>query len=1230
MNFVTEHHIEQITLDILRNDLGYDTLFGPDIVESDTPQRTHAEVTLSQRLRDAIDRINPHIPAEAREEAYKKVLRAASVDALASNEAFHVMLTDGIDVKFRTATGTRSDKVWLVDYANLNNNEFLAVNQFTVVENHVNKRADVVVFINGLPVVVIELKNATDESADTYAAFQQLQTYKSTIPSLFRYNCFMIASDGWFAKAGTISSDFSRFMEWKSADGEHIIDTEIEQELEPLLKGMLSKQNLLDILRYFIVFEKGKDYTTKKIAAYHQYYAVNKAVQATIRATGFHSPPPEGWWQTGVVNDAKKETTPPVGHPSKGGELRNSKNYFKLPYNPKLKQRARELRQAGNLSEVLFWNQVKNKQFKGYDFDRQKIIGNYIVDFYCTNYNVVIEIDCNSHIDKQHDDDKRDQFLQSLGLTVIRVSVGDVMNNMSSVMDMLYEHPALQGPPRPAGTPPGEGNLGQHIGSSFTEGNLGQRVGDKRAGVIWHTQGSGKSLSMVFYTGKMVVEPAMNNPTIVVLTDRNDLDDQLYGTFCDCQQLLRQEPKQATDRKALRDLLAVASGGIVFTTIQKFLPEEKGDTFPMLTDRRNVVVIADEAHRSQYDFIDGFARHMRDALPNASFIGFTGTPIEKQDASTQAVFGDYIDVYDIEQAVKDGATVRIFYESRLAKINLNQADKAVMDQQVEEITEDDELTDKQKRFAKWASKEAVVGSESRLRQVAKDMVAHFEERTRASKGKAMFVAMSRRIAVALHDEIVKLRPNWYSKDDDKGVIKVIMTGSSSDGPEWAEHIRNKTKRTDIGNRLKDPNDELQIVIVRDMWLTGFDAPVLHTLYIDKPMSGHNLMQAIARINRVFGDKQGGLVVDYIGIAQDLKKALAIYTESKGRGKLTHDIDEAAAKMMELYEVVVDMFSDFDYKAYFNKTPREKMQFILDAANYILGLTEQDEHGNMLKNGKQRYKDNVTRLSQAFALSVTHPDAKLIRDDLAFFQAIKARIAKFDESRRKRSNEEIETALRQIVNDAIISDEVVDIFDAAGIKKPDISILDDRFLADVKNLPQKNLALELLKRLLADEVKSKGRSNISQSKKFSEMLAEAVKRYQSGLLEAAQVIDELIKMAQEMREAADRGEKMNLREDELAFYDALAENPTAETILGDATLKAIAHELVESVRRNTSIDWQLKESVQAKMRTLIKRILRKYKYPPDDPTTGEYTVSVQRVLSQAEMLAGDWGEGEHAL
>ncbi len=719
---------------------------------------------------------------------------------------------------------------------------------------------------------------------------------------------------------------------------------------------------------------------------------------------------------------------------------------------------------------------------------------------------------------------------------------------------------------------------------------------------------------MVFYTGKLVLSEAMHNPTIVVLTDRNDLDQQLFETFSNCSGLIRQTPVQAGSREELKSLLAVASGGVVFTTIQKFAPDEPGAQYPLLSERRNIVVVADEAHRSQYDFIDGFARHMRDALPNASFIGFTGTPIEREDRNTQAVFGDYIDIYDIQQAVEDGATVRIYYESRLAKIRLSPEEQEVVDQRVEEVTEDDELTDRQQRFARWASKEAIVGSGQRMSQVAADFVQHFEARLSATEGKGMFVAMSRRICVALHDEIIKLRPEWYSADDDKGAIKVIMTGSASDPLEWQEHIRSKSRRKAIGDRLKDPKDPLKIVIVRDMWLTGFDAPALHTLYVDKPMNGHNLMQAIARVNRVFGDKTGGLVVDYIGIAQDLKKALATYTESKGRGKLTFDQAEAVAKMQELYEVVVGMFNGFDYRGYFGTEPRHKLSFILDASNFILGL----------EDGKNRFKQHVQRLSQAFGLSTPHPDALAIRDDLAFFQAIRARIVKLEGAEpKKRTNEEIETALRQIIDDAIVSEEVVNVFDAAGIKKPDISILSDSFLAEVENMPRKNLALELLKRLLAEEIKAKSSSNTTASRKFSEMLTQAVKRYQSGLIEAAVVIQELMELARKMREEEARGVALGLRHDELAFYDALAENDAAQKIMEDETLKAIARELVDSVRRNTSIDWQLKESVQAKLRVLVKRILRKYKYPPDDPVTGEYTVSVNRVLDQAEVMADGW-------
>lgn len=1054
-----ESEIEQIALDVLRDENGYTVLYGPDLAEGHTKEREYSEVVLQERLRRAIDRLNPAIPAAAREEAFKRALRTESFNLLENNEAFHRLLTEGIDIKFGIGQGkTKTDKVWLLDFDTPENNEFLAVNQFTVIENNTNKRPDIVLFINGLPLVVIELKNAADENADVQAAYHQLQTYKQLIPSLFTPNAFMMISDGWFAKAGTLSSEYPRFMEWKTADGLTLIDTNQESELEPLIKGLLNKTTLLDVIRHFIVFENSKAAAIKKMAAYHQYYAVNRAIASTLRASA---------------------ETPLL------------------------------IRQA----------------------------------------------------------------------------------------------PEAYGLPTVANQP----------------------QGDQRAGVVWHTQGSGKSLSMVFYAGKLILAEAMNNPTLVVLTDRNDLDQQLFETFTNCQQLLRQTPTQAANREHLQKLLTVASGGVVFTTIQKFLPADNGGQYPRLSDRRNIVVIADEAHRSQYDFIDGFARHMRDALPNATFIGFTGTPIEKEDANTKAVFGNYVDIYDIQQAVEDGATVGIYYESRLAKIQLSEENQKILDEQVEEITEDDELTDRQKRFAKWTSKEAVVGSQSRLKQVAADLITHFEQRLSAAEGKGMIVCMSRRICVALHHEIIQLRPNWYDPADDKGAIKIIMTGSASDPLEWQEHIRNKPRRKAIGDRLKDPTDPLKLVIVRDMLLTGFDAPCLHTMYIDKPMNGHNLMQAIARVNRVFGDKEGGLIVDYIGIAQDLKKALAVYTASEGKGSLTLDQEEAVAKMMELYEIVVDMFAGFDYRQYFTLEPKHKLNFILSAANYIADLTEEID-GQPVRNGKERFKQNVIRLQKAFALSVPHPKTIEIRDDLAFFQAIKARFAKFDEQAKVRTNEEIETAIRQIINDAIISEEVVDVFDAAGIKRPDISILSDEFLAEIQGLSHKNLAFELLKRLLNDEIKNRSKTNLVQSRKFSEMLADTVKRYQNGLIDSARIIEELINLAQDIRAADRRGEQMNLRVDELAFYDALADNPTAEAVLGDQVLKQIAHELVDSVRRNTSIDWQLKQSVQAKLRVLVKRILRKYKYPPDDPTTGEYTVSVNKVLDQAELLADFWTAG----
>lgn len=1052
-----ESEIEQFALELLRDENGYSIQFGPDLVECTAPERTYSDVILQHRLRNAIDRLNPNIPEDARKDAYKKVVRTFSLTLIENNEAFHRMLTDGVDVKFGIGEGkSRTDKVWLIDYSNPDNNEFLAVNQFVVVENNVNKRPDLVLFINGLPLVVMELKNAADEKAGLQAAYNQIQTYKKDIPTLFTFNALCIITDGWFAKAGTISSDYSRFMDWKSIDGTKIIDSRVESEMEPMIKGLFNKKTLLDLIRHFIVFEKTRESTIKKVAAYHQYFAVNKAIASTIRAT--------------------------------------SKD---------------------------------NRHF-------------------------------------------------------------------------VSEHPAVYDLPEV-----------EH-----------QLAGDKRAGVIWHTQGSGKSLSMVFYAGKLILSEEMANPTLVVLTDRNDLDQQLFETFCSCQQLLRQSPVQAGSREDLRKLLAVPSGGIVFTTIQKFFPDEKMGNYPMLSGRRNIVVIADEAHRSQYDFIDGFARHIRDALPNATFIGFTGTPIEKEDRNTQAVFGNYIDVYDIQQAVEDGATVRIFYESRLAKIELSEDDQKILDQRVEEITEDDELTEKQKRFARWTGKEAVVGSEGRIKQVAADLVHHFEQRISAVDGKGMVVCMSRRICVELFNEIIKLRPHWYDPSDEKGVIKIVMTGSSSDPLGWQEHIRNKEKRKAIGNRLKNPADPLKLIIVRDMFLTGFDAPCLHTMYIDKPMNGHTLMQAIARVNRVFGDKEGGLIVDYIGIAQDLKNALQIYAASHGKGQITFDQEEAVAKMLEFYEIVENMFARFEYRKYFKLEPKAKLNFILDAANYIAELSEIKE-GKTVVNGKDRFIYNTIRLQKAFGLAVPHPKALEIRDDLAFFQAIKARFSKFDEQNKTRTNEEIETAIRQIINDAIISNEVIDVFDAAGIKKPDISILSDEFLAEIQNMNRRNLAMELLKRLLNDEIKTRSAFNLIQGRKFSEMLAEAVKRYQAGLIDSAKIIDELIKLAKDIRAADERGEKLGLRVDELAFYDALADNPTAETILGDQVLKQIAHDLVENVRKNTSIDWQQKQSVQAKLRVMVKRILRRYKYPPDDPATGEYTISVNKVLDQAEMLADYW-------
>lgn len=1039
MAVISEDNIEQIIIQEFI-DLGYQYINGTDISpEGSMPEREYNEVVLKNRLQEAIAKLNPSIPYEAQEEALRKVLRSDSPDLFQNNYQFHKYLTEGVDVEYRKTDRIAGDKVWLIDYESPSNNEFLVINQFTVIEGNTNKRPDVILFVNGLPLVVIELKNAADENADVNAAFNQLQTYKQTIPSLFQYNALLIASDGWDALYGSLTSPKQFFVPWKSIDGQLVADENIPQ-MEVMAKGMLNKTVLPDLIRHFTIFHQNKEKITKIVPRYHQYFAVNKAVEATRKAT------------------------------------------------------------AEN--------------------------------------------------------------------------------------------------------------------------------GDQRAGVIWHTQGSGKSLSMAFYAGKLVL--ALNNPTLVILTDRNDLDDQLFDTFSLSQDILRQTPVQAENRDHLKNLLSVTSGGIVFTTIQKFLPEieEKIDLgngkfknikgqFEELSDRRNIVVIADEAHRSQYDFMDGFAKHMRDALPNASFIGFTGTPIENTDKNTQAVFGDYIDVYDIQQAVEDGATVRIFYENRLAKINLKEEEKPRVDAEFEELTESEELTDQQKLKAKWARLEAIVGNQHRLSLIAADIVKHFEERNAILDGKAMIVCMSRRICVDLYAEIIKIRPDWHSDDDAEGTIKVVMTGSSSDPLNFQPHVRNKPKRKALGERLKDPKDSLKLAIVRDMWLTGFDAPSMHTLYIDKPMKGHNLMQAIARVNRVYKDKEGGLVVDYIGIATDLKKALSVYTESGGKGKPAFDQEEAASVMMSKYEIVAQMFEEqptdksqpkgFDYKSFFGLTPKEKLYFPIQAANYILGL----------EDGKARYTNSVTALSKSFAISVPHPYTSDIRDEVGLFQAIKARIVKVTQSSKTKSDEEIETAIKQILSDAVVADEVVDIFDAAGIKKPDISILSDEFLAEVKGMQHKNLALELLKKLLNDEIKTRQKTNIVQSKKFSEMIENAVRNYQNNLITSAQVIEELINLAKEIKEADRKGEDLGLDFREFAFYSALEVNDSAVSVLGDDVLRHIARELVDTVRKNTSIDWTVRENVQAKMRIAVKKILRKHGYPPDLELKATETV-----IEQAKLLANE--------
>ncbi|WP_418502499.1 type I restriction endonuclease subunit R [Flagellimonas sp.] len=1069
MSRITENTIEDFAIKLLEH-LGYEYIYAPSIAyDGENPERgSYEEVLLTHRMAEAVRRINPTVPPAAQEEALKEIQRIHSPELLTNNESFHRLLTEGIKVSYQKDGQQRGDLVWLIDFNTPENNDFIVTNQFTVIENGTNKRPDVILFVNGIPLVVIELKNATDENATIKSAFRQIETYKAVIPSLFTYNAFTIISDGLEARAGTISSGMSRFMAWKSADGKEEASHLVSQ-METLINGMLNKETLLDLIRHFIVFEKSKKEdsktgvtsisTVKKLAAYHQYYAVNRAVESAMRATGY---------------TVEKETP------------------------------------------------------------------------------------------------------------------------TSKVMESpeTYGAASVKSQPR----------------------------GDRKGGVVWHTQGSGKSLSMVFFTGKIVL--ALDNPTVLVITDRNDLDDQLFDTFASSTQLLRQEPKQIENRSDLKEKLKVASGGVIFTTIQKFSPEE-GNVYETLSERENIVVIADEAHRTQYGFkakivdekdengnvigkktVYGFAKYMRDALPNATYIGFTGTPIESTDVNTPAVFGNYIDVYDIAQAVEDGATVRIYYESRLAKVNLTEEGKKLLEAFDDEL-DGEELTETQKAKAKWTQLEALIGSEKRIATVANDIIQHFGQRQEVFEGKGMIVAMSRRIAADLYAEIIKLKPEWHSDDLDKGVIKVVMTSSSSDGPKIAKHHTTKQQRRTLADRMKDPDDELKLVIVRDMWLTGFDAPNMHTLYIDKPMKDHNLMQAIARVNRVYKDKPAGLVVDYLGIASDLKKALSFYSDAGGKGDPTLAQEKAVQLLLEKLEVVSQMYSGFPYEDYFHAKTGQKLSMILAAEEHILGL----------EDGKKRYINEVTALSRAFAIAVPHEQAMDVKDEVSFFQAVKARLAKFDSTGSGRTDEEIETTIRQVIDQALVSEQVIDVFDAAGIKKPDISILSEDFLMELKGMKHKNVALEVLKKLLNDEIKARTKKNLVKSRSLKEMLEDSIKKYHNKILTAAEVMEELIKLSKEIVNMDSEAKKLGLTDFEYAFYTAVANNDSAKQLMQQDKLRELAVILTERVKQNASIDWTIKESVRAKLKVIIKRTLRQYGYPPD-----MQKLATETVLKQAEMIA----------
>jgi type I restriction enzyme R subunit len=1069
--FTTEDQIEAYNLELL-DALGYGYTHGATLAPEDSPSPTglrgdsrardsggsylatekrqnFGEVLLKDRLEGAIARINPHIPPEVRTQAQRELQNIASPDLISNNETFHRYLTEGITVEYTRNGETKGEQLWLIDWDTPDNNEFLAVNQFTVIEDNHNRRPDIILFINGLPLVVIELKNAADAKADLRAAWNQLDTYKREIPSLFTYNALLVISDGLSARAGSLSADYTRFSQWKRKLPNGDIDNNPDtNELDIITQGMLNKRTLLDLIRHFTVFEKVKhvDPTTeivtlktiKKLAAYHQYYAVNKAVESVFEAT----------------------------------------------------------------------------------------------------------------------------------------------------------------------------------------------QGNHRGGVVWHTQGSGKSLSMVFLSGKLVL--ALDNPTLVILTDRNDLDDQLFDTFAGCRQLLRQEPRQANDRAAVRELLNVASGGIVFTTVQKFAPADGETLYPQISDRTNIVVLADEAHRSQYGFKAkqvtlrdadgnevgkdtryGFAKYIRDALPKATFVGFTGTPVEQTDKNTPDIFGDYIDIYDIAQAVEDGATVPIYYESRLVRVDLDEQGRELLNELDDDLSLED-LSTTQQAKANQTKIEAIVGSTQRLQTIASDIVTHFEQRQTVNRGKGMIVAISRRVAANLYEQIIQLRPDWHSDDLNSGKLKVVMTASASDEGNLVRHHTTKKQRQILAQRIKDPNNELELVIVCDMWLTGFDAPCLHTMYIDKPMKGHNLMQAIARINRVYFEKQGGLIVDYLGVAQDLREALNFYSNSGGKGDLTLDQDVALGLLATKLEVVEGIMEGFNYAPYFTASTGNKLNLLKAATDYVADPQRKD-----------RFLDAVAALSKIYALTAHHPEAIAQGEKISFFQAIQASLRKLEPSDGGLSNVEIETAIRQVVDQALVSDTVVNIFDEAGIKNPNVSVISDEFLEEVEGMEHKNLAVELLKKLLRDEIKAQRRTNIVQSRKLAEMLEDALNRYKNQVIGVTDILQELIELGKDVQAAKERGEELGLEPYELAFYDALAQNESAQDVMGQDKLRELAIALVVRVRQNATIDWNLKENVRARMKVMVKRLLRHYGYPPD-----MQALAIELVLEQAKVFTEFEVENSH--